>query len=287
MRVILVPVANRPECKVALGQAFDLATRLSASIVGCHLRPHRSEPRRSSKDPVSLNFGNGGGKPSTTSKGAQMRSKAAHKLFVRQAEAHDFRVMDRPKRGVEHAAVWYERVGSLDKLFPIIGPVADLSVVSRPEKSAKGQGRDFVLSAVMHSGKPVLILPQKNVRHVGRRVLIAWNQSIDAARAVSASMPLLTTAEAVHICSCGLRDRAGPKASHLARYLAMWGVKTTRSVTKGSDVAKELRTIFHETKSDLMVMGAYSRGRLQEIVFGGVTRHMLFETTFPVLALHS
>jgi len=56
---------------------------------------------------------------------------------------------------------------------------------------------------LLHSGKPVLILPQTQLPLVGQRIVIAWNQSIEAARAVSAALPLLQRASSVLICSCG------------------------------------------------------------------------------------
>ena len=288
MRVVLVPVADRPECHTALSQAFVLADQLSASIIGCHLRPGRVESVSPRKRRYLLRLGETiSAIDHPSSKEVNLKSKAAKELFVRLAKEHEFQFLKQPRRGATRGALWREMVGTSDKLFPIIGPVADVSVVSRPGRTARGRGAEFLLSAVTNSGKPVLILPQTSVASLGKRILIAWNQSVEAARAVSAAMPIIAGAESVLICNCGPEDRNGPKSSHLKQYLTMWGVKSTRMSTKGRDVAKEIEDAYENTGSDLVVMGANSRSKMRELVFGGVTQHMLFEAAIPALVFHS
>lgn len=288
MKLIMVPVADRPECAIALDQAFRLADRLSSNIIGCHLRPHQSEIEKPGKSRFLLQFARAekSAKP-PTSRDIDLRCKAAKALFMAKVSQHGFQPVKRPRLGIERSARWIEKVGALGKLFPIIGPVTDLSVVSRPKHNAHGPGPEFLLSALLYSGKPVLILPQRTTAPVGKHILIAWNQSVEAARAVTAAMPLLWMADSVTICSCGPENRVGPKSTQLSEYLTTWGVKSKRVATKGRDAEKEIDATYRETGSDLIVMGAYSRSRMREIVFGGVTQHMLFETNKPVFALRS
>ncbi len=288
MKVILVPVADRPECKVALQQAFRIAADLGANINGCHLRLHRSDAPAGRRPHYHLHVGRSQDASAEGSRrSAESARKAAHRLFVESAEEHGFRLVKRPRLGMERGAQWFEMVGALDRLFSIAGPVADASVVSRPGRNAAGRGADFLLSAVLHSGRPVLVLPPTPVAKLGRRILIAWNQNVEAARAVSAAIPLLQRADSVHICSAGSESLAGPKAATLAQYLNCWGVKCTRSMSKGRDVPREIDEAYNNTGSDLIVMGAYSRSRMREVVFGGVTQHMLYQTRHPVFVLHS
>jgi nucleotide-binding universal stress UspA family protein len=287
MKVILIPVADRPECRVALEQAFTLASELGANVAGCHLRPHREDQAKARKPRFLLRIGADASSDAPTAKQSALRAREAASLFAATAERHGFELVKKARLGMAHGAIWSEMVGSLDKLFPIIGPVADLSVVSRPKLGARGRGSDFLLSALLQSGKPVLVLPQSRAKPVGKHVLIAWNQSTEAARAVTAALPILSRAVAVHICSCGPETRNGPKSSFLAQYLRFWGIKTSHTTTKGRNVEQELAAAYAETGSDLILMGAYSRSRMREVVFGGVTQHLLFETNVPVLALHS
>lgn len=282
MRVFLIPVADRPESRIALDVAFGLAARLGGNVVGCHVRPHREE---TSQRPGYL-------MPETpwswsrSRKTPELDSKAASGLFEAAATRHEFERVKRPGVGRMSIAMWKEMVGTPARIFAIIGPVADLSVLSRPKARSSGPAEAFLLSALLHSGKPVLVLPQTKPRPLGRRILIAWNQSTDAAAVVSASLPMLAKADHVTVLHAGPENRPGPKSTYLAEYLAHWGVKSERVATKGDDVPREIVDGMERTGSDLLLMGAYSRQRLRQLVFGGVTETLLFHSELPVLMLH-
>ena len=113
MRVILVPVADRPECVYALEAAFRLAAQHEASVVGCHVRPHRSEK-------------------------ARFDSTASRALFQRAASLAGFRPSRHPRFAQPGLAIWQERVGTPERVLGICGPLADLSVVSRPKPGPSG-----------------------------------------------------------------------------------------------------------------------------------------------------
>jgi nucleotide-binding universal stress UspA family protein len=70
------------------------------------------------------------------------------------------------------------------------------------------------------------------------------------------------------------------------QYLATFDVKAECVRTRGQNVESEIRQVYRDIGADLVVMGAYSRSRLREILFGGVTEHMLFATDLPVFMLH-
>lgn len=166
-------------------------------------------------------------------------------------------------------------------------PVADLLVVSRPSRTGGTLARQFLSASLLRSSRPVLVLPQAQKGTVGKRICIAWNQSVEAARAVAAAMPLLAQAEGVTIVSCGSETRVGPKSRQLAAYLKYWGIKSAHVATKGRDEPKEILSAFNSTKSDLLLMGAYSRNRMSQLVFGGVTEFMLNNASIPIVMLHT
>ena len=182
--------------------------------------------------------------------------------------------------------MWLEKVGSPDRVLPIIGPVSDLVVVSLPKSKAEKPAQKFLQAALLNSSRPVLALPQSRKSPVGQRISIAWNQSPEAAQAVAAAMPLLQVADEVTIITCGAESSGGPKAIQLANYLKFWGVKAKRVKTKGADDAKAILKAYHDAESDLLVLGAYSRSRLRERMFGGVTEFMLRKANIPVFMLH-
>jgi nucleotide-binding universal stress UspA family protein len=282
VRTILVPVADRPESAFALETAFELARGHEASVIGCHVRRHRSE------EPSAFGGLLGAARaPSAEEEAeAKLNSESARALFERIAAERGFDLSKRPRLGQHGLAIWHEMVGTPDRILSIVGPVNDMLVASRPKAKASGPAQAFLLAALLRSGRPVLVLPQKRVVNVARRVLIAWNQSLEAAAALHASMAILEKAEEVTFVSAGGESRTGPKSSYAIDYLKHWGIKAQSITTGGRNPEQDLEETMKETKADLLIMGAYSRSRLRELVFGGVTEHMLFRTDKPVLMLH-
>jgi nucleotide-binding universal stress UspA family protein len=261
MRVILVPVADRPECVFALKAAFRLAAEHQANVVGCHVRPHRADD-------------------------AELNSVAARALFIRLAAESGFHPSKRPRPGRSSLAIWHEMLGTPERILEICGPMADLAVLSRPKPKGAGTAREFLLATLFNSARPVLVLPQRRISRLGTRILIAWNQRAEAALAVVAALPLLQKAEQVTIVTCGSEDRPGPKSTQLRDYLAHWGIRAERLRTRGRDVEGDIARSYRNAEADLLVMGAYSRHRLRERVFGGVTETMLFHSDLSVLMYH-
>lgn len=287
MRVIFVPVADRPECATALNTAFKIGHAVGASVIGCHIRPHRYSQ-------VALSSSQGLLGPTNEDVAWQTALKpqddtksntAARALFAQLAQSRGYDLLRNPR--AKPGAVWMEKTGSPHKVIGIMGPVADLLIVSRPSTKGGTIARLFLSAALLGSSRPVLVLPQTEKRTVGKRICIAWNQSVEAAQAVAAAMPLLVQADLVTVATCGVETRAGPKSGQLAAYLKYWGVKSERVSTPGDDESKEIIATYKSTGSDLLVMGAYSRNRMSRLVFGGVTDYMLKRASIPVLMLHT
>lgn len=287
MSVILVPVADRPECAHALGIAFHFAQKLEASLIGCHILAHRD-----SNDKLSPGFGSEYFTPRSIDYEALWSGRSntdslinAKALFARVAKNKGYEVRKRLSK--KPAAIWHQRLGSPDKVMRIIGPVNDYIVVSRPTGKSNHIARWFMLASIMESGRPVLVLPQTDTGGVGKRIMIAWNQSAEVVQCVAGCLSLLKTAEAVTIVTCGPENRLGPKASQLCAYLKSWGVTSTVRKTPGKAVEKELLNAYRRTHSDLMLMGAYSRRRWREILFGGTSQFMLEKASIPIMMLHT
>lgn len=287
MRVVFVPVADRPECAAALDTAFALGRSMGASIVGCHIRPHSNSPIALPSALGSFGLANEeaewqlAAKPKDTEKART----AAHNLFAKVAEQQGYDLLRRPR--ARPGAVWMEKTGSPQKVIGIMGPVADLLIVSRPATKDGSLARLFLSASLLSSSRPVLVLPQSGTSSVGQHICIAWNQSVEAARAVAAAMPILALAARVTIVSSGAESRAGPKSKQLATYLKFWGIPSECVATRGKNHAKEILDAYNAAGSDLLVMGAYSRNRMRQLIFGGVTEYMLKQAKIPVLMLHT
>jgi nucleotide-binding universal stress UspA family protein len=287
MRVIFIPVADRPECAVALNAAFAFGHIVGASVIGCHIRPHSDSPIRL---PSNLNLSkltdeDFEWQAASKTKDTEKARTSAKALFSRLAERHGYKLLRHPR--AKPGAVWMEKTGSPNKVIGIMGPMADLLVLSRPSTKGGKLARIFLSASLLKSSRPVLVLPQTEKRTVGKRICIAWNQSVEAAQAVAATMPLLTQADRVSIVTCGAETRAGPKSGQLAAYLKYWGIQSEHVSTQGKDEPKEIVAAYKSTDSDLLLMGAYSRSRMSQLVFGGVTEYMLKRTSIPVLMLHT
>ena len=274
MRVILVPVADRPECAKALSTAFELGHRLGASISGCHIRPHRRSNLDLSSEFAAIAW---------KKKGTRSAPAAAKTLYRKVAERQGYELIRRPR--VAPGALWSEKVGSPDKIMGIVGPVSDLIVVSRPTRP-KSVASLFLSAALTESSRPVLLLPQAGRRKVGQRICIAWDQSPGAARTVANAVPLLQKADEVTIVSCGPEERPGPKAAQLVGYLAHWGVKAQREQTRGRRVEVELMDACQDVRADLLISGAYTHYRWYEKVLGGTTEFLIHKARLPVLMQH-
>ncbi|WP_395374788.1 universal stress protein [Marinicella sp. W31] len=287
MKVILVPVANREECKVALNAGFNIATRLNSSVSGVHIRPHRDDSKSASQKLW--------GGPYRFIPGVEwykselddlVESQAALELFEDIADKYHFNIRKRPTKKIKNMARWHEMVGDPNRVFSIMGPLSDLIIVSRPLKKSRGQAHLFINAALFHSGRPIMMLPQKPLKTVGERILIAWNQKTEVMQTIAAMMPLLQHANTVHIVTCGPENRPGPKMKHLQDYLRCWGVETEKTVMPGKNVSSEIEKVFKQTQSDLLLMGAYSRGKLTEWLLGGTTQYVLSNSQLPVVMMH-
>ncbi|MBT8143386.1 MAG: universal stress protein [Gammaproteobacteria bacterium] len=281
MRVILVPVAGRPESAVALDCAFRLAAEHGGDVVACHVRPHRTMPAPDPAGPLL----HADEAALMTPRQAESARKAAHKLFDERAAAHEFPTRKRPSSRRNGLAIWEEFVGSPGRALAIVGPISDMLILTRPTNRHSHKSRDFLLAAVLHSGRPVLVLPPKKRSVPGKRIAICWDQSIETALAVHGAMPMLQKAEAVTIVSRGDEDGVGPKSKHLARYLTHWGIKAEIDHSERSASAKEIEKACDKIDADLLIMGAYTHGKLRERLFGGLTEHMLFKSKLSVLML--
>ncbi|WP_162302014.1 universal stress protein [Croceibacterium ferulae] len=140
------------------------------------------------------------------------------------------------------------------------------------------------------TGTPVLLVPsQWSGATIGTTVLVAWNRSREARRAVNDAMPFITTAERVVILTVDSdRDPArfgSEPGTHLAEHLARHDAhaQIVEVSSEGTTVAAAILAEAAHQNADLLVIGAYSHPRTAEILFGGVTRSLLGETHLPML----
>jgi nucleotide-binding universal stress UspA family protein len=153
--------------------------------------------------------------------------------------------------------------------------------------------QEFERGLPLATGRPVLVVPYAFERRpAGRHVMIAWNASREAARAVNDALPLLRRASHVHVVALSpVRSATAhgeEPGADIALYLARHGVKVTvsRDDAPEVDTGNLLLSRAFDLSADLIVMGAWGHSRLREFVLGGVTRTLLESMTVPVLMSH-
>ena len=164
---------------------------------------------------------------------------------------------------------------------------ADLLVLGQHDRSQRDTGvlPDTAQSVLIASGRPALIVPYVTTGAPRfDTAFIAWKESRESARAVSAAMPLLRLAKAVHV---GV-DASGADGSALQRYLQRHGIeaKCHTLTTEPGQAGEMLLSMAADVSADLMVMGCYGHSRAREWLLGGASRSVLDAMTVPVLMAH-
>ena len=170
---------------------------------------------------------------------------------------------------------------------------ADLLVVGRSEND-KAFGPHPLLDigdAVMKAGRPVLVVPPRRTSLALDRVVVAWKDTAESRRAISAALPLLKKAPEVTIIGIvpgeAERDAATARVADVANWLSRHDVQASARVElSAGDAGSQLDAIASEARIDVIVAGAYGHARFQEWIFGGVTRHLLQQGSACVLLVH-
>jgi len=165
---------------------------------------------------------------------------------------------------------------------------ADLVVVG-PQMLADGTlKRKTIEGTLFSSGTPALLLPEGSRPSLKpKRILIAWDSSVEACNAVRGSLHMLQAATEVHVVMIDPEEsiHGEEPGADLATYLARHGAKVIvrRLPSQGLSVAAVLKRSAVDTGADLIAMGAYGHSRLRQRIFGGVTMSMIDEPPIPIL----
>lgn len=170
---------------------------------------------------------------------------------------------------------------------------ADLVVLGQRDHDDEASfvARDFAEDVVMNSGRPVIILPYAgHTPSFGENVVIAWDGSREAARALADALPIVKRARFVTVAVVEKHpDRDEPAGFDAASYLERHGIHAGfASIPRVSGVGTgaTLLNQVADVHASLLVMGAYGHARATEYALGGVTRALLGTMTVPVLMSH-
>ncbi len=193
--------------------------------------------------------------------------------------------------GVEsvfHVAKQSDRIG----WRTLYAHYADIAIApSASEADARLVMRGVPEDVMLNAGVPVLVIPDLwRPQPLGRRVVVSWNASREATRAVHDSLPILTRAESVTLFAFDPRQEVLEEESALLLgHLAAHGIaaeKFTWPSTGDIDAVDALFSCLSESGADLIVAGGYGHPRLLERLLGGVTQTLMNTLTVPVVMSH-
>ena len=211
--------------------------------------------------------------------------------------------LDRVGAMFEHACAqagvtgeWRTGHGTIAQIAALHARYADLAICGAVPRDIASYGTVANLpeDLVLLTGGPVLVVPTGYTGdRVGSRVVVGWDASREAARAIWDGMTLLEGADRTLVISANPRkgswtgSHGEDPGADLAVVLARHGATVeTRTVTENKGAAQILEDAVQTEDADLLIIGGYGHSRVREMVLGGVTRHILANPPVPVLMSH-
>lgn len=272
---VLLPIGARGTTGPCTEAAFELAERFGASLEVLHPCPPPAQrlPYATELSPVYFEE-----LVDVARKQVDQEEKQATDWFEQEAEAH-------PDVAAELVTV----EGLVSAAVAVRAKVCDLAVLPAIPEDEEHEDELWTAArdaALFHSGRPVLVVRNKVAGPLGETVVIAWKDTVEAARSVAAAAPFLAMARRVRLLSIDEGEESDDTASGMADYLTRAGYPVKIETTSLGD--REVGEALLEAAGEgvLLVMGAYGHWRWREWIFGGATHHVLRNTGIPVLMCH-
>ena len=285
MKSILVPLSGSGTDRVVMKAAYAVADRLGAHMDFAHVplsgvelrvaEPHIDFARGASLGDVLKEV-------TARSEAGEAQTRTSVEAFCK---SRDIAQIDRPELSSRVSASWVAKpCGDIEALLRC-ARAHELIVLGR---SSFGSALSLNLldTLVTECGRPILLVPPAVQSFSFDTVAIWWKDHVAAARAVSATMPVIAAARRVSIMTAPEGGRSyAETATELATQIGWHGVEAGCRVLRddGRPVIDALWDASIAGKADLVVMGAYSHSRVRELIFGGCTQSVLEAGRLPVL----
>ncbi len=190
--------------------------------------------------------------------------------------------------GYDVRSVQLNQVDAVD-LAATQGRLHDLTIIDSPMEYFV-MGRALAEELLFHTGRPVIVVPAGVTAFKAKRIVVAWDGTARASRALNDAMPFLTSAEYVELASV-LKEKDLSKlvpGAEAAPHLSRHGIDATVANVDatGGDAGKALRDRATLVGADMIVMGAFAHSRWRQMILGGVTDSMLNASAIPVFMSH-
>jgi nucleotide-binding universal stress UspA family protein len=271
---LLVAYDGNDASKKALQFAVQMARKYQAAVTGVHVfQPETYESHIRRWIPEDILEG--------------MRKA---KLDVEGSIESSFRA-DIAESGFDGEVKWMTAEGQVNVLLPRIARYFDILIVGQFTHAFGTDGRTVVPEELaMRAGGPVIVVPKGlDVRPFKEQAAVAWDGSRSAARALTDAMQILETKKRLDVVTVGADSDLGavPEGSDILSHLQRHGIAARNVVLeRRHSIGETLVHYCDETGPDVLVLGAYGRGKVTSLLFGGVTRYVLEHMTVPVLLSH-
>ena len=273
-KTMLVHVDTGRSAPARLKLSADLAARFAAHVTGLYVRRPFQAPAFTDAGPAMDSLYR---TYENATKADEALATAAFRDFI---------------GGTSLSSEWRVTDGLAEEIVAAHARYADLVIVGQSEPDdATTTPSDLAETVVIASERPVLIVPHIGVtKPPGKTVLLCWNGTREAARAVTGALPILKQADKVIILLVDPRNDGDPDGpgGRVATWLARHGVKAVvkRDTAGGSDIGGIILSRVADQDADLVVMGLYGHSRMREWVLGGASRTLLASMTVPLLVAH-
>ncbi|WP_119390788.1 universal stress protein [Taklimakanibacter lacteus] len=163
-------------------------------------------------------------------------------------------------------------------------------IILDTESQAIDIDRDLIEAALLDSGRPLIVVPAEHKAFSARHVVVAWDGSNKAARALFDALPLLRVAQTIEVVQVvGEKDLTNAiPGSALVAHLLAHGVQIEAKTiaARDGDVADALRQYAERSAVDLIVMGGFAHARIRQLILGGVTQSLLRHCDVPLFLSH-
>jgi len=220
---------------------------------------------------------------------AEERERAEKTAAKLVAEAEKFAAEELIFFSVETAVINRDQLSSL---MSHTAKFCDLTVLPRPFGPERTETDEKITEGTLLASEcPVLIVPDEDVGHREEKVVIAWDGSHHALRAVRGALPLLRKATQVDVVIVANSKRTAIQAevsSEIATFLARHRIKVDVNIlpNTAAKIADIIRSHASDLGANLIVMGGYGHSPMREFLFGGPTRNMLQDCRVPIFMAH-
>ena len=287
IRVLLAPLFHTPEDKRGLDTAFALADRFGGHVDALLVQPDPADSiplvgegvsadtiRRLMEDAASA---------------IEQQRTAARTMFDDASAKAEIALADDPAmKSGQPSAIWREATGQSEDVVPERALLSDLVVFAGARSETAPALRSTFEAVLLKSRRPILLTSERPPAHIGNQVAVAWNGTPEAKSALTAAMPFLKSATAVHLLTAASDRTDAEVLEDLTGYLAWHGVGSEAHVFEagGGPVGAALMRKATAIGADLLVMGGYGHARLRERILGGVTHHIINQPELPILLAH-